>query len=70
MDWERVETLGAREMGVCVTQYSCRLIVKAESHDGRLVGYRPFVQHCRIWLVDGRLSFVIGEARADCKVGI
>lgn len=70
MDWERVETLGAREVGGYVTQYSGSLIANTESHDGRLVGYRPFVQRCRIWLIDGRLSFVIGEVRAGWKMGI
>ena len=67
---QRVETLGAREVGGFVTQYSSSLIAKAKPDNRRQVKYRPFVQRCRIWLVDGCLSFVIGEAKAGWKMGI
>jgi hypothetical protein len=70
MNWERVGTLDTREVGGFVTQYSSSLIANAKPGDRRLLRYRPFVQRCRIWLVDGCLSFVIGEAGAGWKMGI
>lgn len=50
-----METLGAREVGGCVTQDSDNLIANAKYDSGELAGYRLLVQRGRIWLVDGCL---------------